>query len=196
MISYGLLRALHLLGMLALAAGLIGAFVIELRMRRSADLDAIGKGLRCEEFLFAGLVFPGALVTGASGILLVFVLGLGFFDLPWLTGMWLLFAFEFVEGNTVTRGHGLAVRREFAGARVQGVLTPGFRRSLRSWSGTFGLCLDLPLGLVMVSLGVMRPMSWSHFGLAVPAAVVIASVLTSLVLRLEPAASRCALRSS
>lgn len=189
MSTLAVLRFLHLLGVIGLAAGLVTAFVTELRVRRSADLRPIGEALRYQGTLGVGLVFPSALVVGSTGILLVLELGLGFFDIPWLTGMWLLFAFEFVEGNTLTRGHGLRVRREFAAACRAGALTSEFERCLKSRSGTFGLCLDLPLGIVMVSLGTMRPATWSHFFVATLLALAVAAALTRSLLRLEPSAS-------
>lgn len=189
MSAYSALRFLHLLAVMVLVAGIIGDFVAELRIRRAANLATLAEGVQYQTIFMEWLVFPAAVIVGLSGVLLVLKLGIGFFELPWLTGMWLLFAFEFVEGNTVTRRHGLYVRRELEHALRVGAVTAGLRRRLKSVPGTFGLCLDLPLGLVMVSLGVMRPSTWSHFLLAVPAAVVVASVLTALLLRLEPSPS-------
>ena len=53
--------------------------------------------------LYDFLVLPGAVMILVSGPLLIRQLGLGYFDAPWLVGMWGLFPFEFIEGNTVTR---------------------------------------------------------------------------------------------
>lgn len=186
MSAIGVLRFLHLVGVIALGAGLVGAFITELRVRRTERLDTLREALHYQGIFAVGLVFPGAVVVGLSGVLMVIELGIGFFGAPWLTGMWLLFAFEFIEGNTLTRTHGLRVRRELEGALDAGALTSGLRDSLQSRLGTFGLCLDLPLGLVMISLGTMRPSSWNHFAIATALALVAALVLTALVLRIEP----------
>jgi hypothetical protein len=188
--AIAILRFLHLVGVIALGAGLVGAFVTELRIRRTERLDTLREALYYQVIFAVCLVFPGAIVVGLSGVLMVLELGLGFFDAPWLTGMWLLFAFEFVEGNTLTRAHGVRVRRELEHALHAGVITPGFRGSLQSRLGTFGLCLDLPLGLAMISLGTMRPSSWNHFAVATTLAFVSALVLTTLVLRIEPQPSK------
>ena len=54
---------------------------------------------------YDGVVVPGALVLLASGawLIVAFFGGWSFVRIPWLAGMVFLFAFEFVEGNTVTR---------------------------------------------------------------------------------------------
>lgn len=186
MSTYTTLRLLHLVGVIVLGGGIIGGFVAELRVRRSSALHAITEGLHYQAIFMERLVFPAALLVGLSGVFLVLELGLPFFGIPWLTGMWLLFAFEFVEGNSLTRRHGVRVRGELEQALLHGAVTDGLRRTLRDRTGTFGLCLDLPFGLVMVSLGATRPTTWGQFLVTVPLAVAAAAALTALLLRIEP----------
>ena len=47
----------------------------------------------------------------------MFELGLGLFSEPWLVGMWGLFLFELIEGNTITRGQFQRTLRRSRGAR-------------------------------------------------------------------------------
>jgi hypothetical protein len=46
-----------------------------------------------------------------------------FLELPWLAGMVLLFAFEFVEGNTITHLYFMKLRRLSIEAVLQGHFT-------------------------------------------------------------------------
>jgi hypothetical protein len=55
---------------------------------------------------------PGALLLLGSGtVLTIDLYGWDFLTAPWLAGMVGLFAFEFIEGNTVTRLYFLRLRR-------------------------------------------------------------------------------------
>ena len=56
---------------------------------------------------------PGALLLLGSGIWLTVAYfgGWSFLDMPWLTGIVGLFAFEFIKGNTVTRLYIMRLRR-------------------------------------------------------------------------------------
>jgi predicted integral membrane protein DUF2269 len=59
--------------------------------------------------LYDGLVVPGALLLLGSGTWLTITVygGWAFLQQPWLAGMVALFAFEFIEGNTIgSRNHG------------------------------------------------------------------------------------------
>jgi bacteriorhodopsin len=51
---------------------------------------------------------------------------------------------------------------------------------------TFTHFLDLPLLLVIVALGAMRPASWDVFVVGIILAVVVAGILTVLLPRLYP----------
>lgn len=103
--TYSLLRFIHLLGLTLIGAGLIGVWYADLRSRQVRDLLLIAEGVRTIAVLYDGLVVPGALLLLGSGTWLIVTTygGWAFLGMPWLAGMVALFAFEFVEGNTVTR---------------------------------------------------------------------------------------------
>ncbi len=99
---YTLLRLGHIAGFVLLGGGLLAVFVSEWRAHRTSDLRAFAEAARYTAVFYDSLSVPGAVLLAISGLLLIVELDLGFFDEPWLTGMWALFLFEFVEGNTVT----------------------------------------------------------------------------------------------
>ena len=71
------------------------------------------EAVRSIAVLYDGLVVPGALLLLASGTWLIVTVygGWSFLGMPWLTGMVALFAFEFIEGNTITRLYFMRLRR-------------------------------------------------------------------------------------
>lgn len=83
-----LLRFLHFVGLIVLAAGLIGIFIAELRIRRASGLGTVEEALHTQTIHGFFLIYPGAFTVGGTGVALVLWLGLGFFDHAWLTGMW------------------------------------------------------------------------------------------------------------
>lgn len=96
-----------------------------------------------------------------SGLLLVHELGLGLLDEPWLIGMWVPFLFELIEGNTVTRIQFRRTLRESRKARERGQLTLEVRSRARTTVGQLAHFLDVPLFLVIVYCGAVRPSAWS-----------------------------------
>jgi len=100
---YLLLRLGHIAGFILLGGGLLAVFVSELRAHTTGDVHVFAEAASYTAIFYDALALPGALLVGLSGLLLIFELGLGFFEEPWLVGMWGLFLFEFVEGNTITR---------------------------------------------------------------------------------------------
>ncbi len=179
--DYLVLKFLHLFGLILLSAGILAAFFTDRRARRSSNVFAIAEACRYERQLGLFLVFPGAILLGLSGTLLVLTLDLGFFDTPWITGMWLLFVFEFVEGNTITFSHG---RRRLAlaeDAESTGRITPGLQQELGRNLAAFTRLLDLTLGALMISLGVFRPSSWSFFVVGIALSLGTALLLTLLL---------------
>ena len=102
---YELLRFAHVVGFGLIAAGLLGVFIADLRSRQLTDLALFAEAIRNIGVFYDGLVVPGALLLLASGTWLIieFYAGWTFLDVPWLGGMVLLFAIEFIEGNTITR---------------------------------------------------------------------------------------------
>ncbi|HTO80265.1 MAG TPA: hypothetical protein VMJ31_10880 [Methylocystis sp.] len=51
---------------------------------------------------------------------------------------------------------------------------------------TFTHFLDIPLLMVIISLGAIRPTSWTQFSVGVVAALVVATALTLVIPRLYP----------
>ena len=109
---YPLLRFAHLLGLTLMGAGLIGVWYADLRSRQVRDLPLLAEAIRTIAVLYDGLVVPGAMLLLGSGIWLIVTTygGWAFLGMPWLAGMVALFAFEFVEGNTVTRLYFMRLR--------------------------------------------------------------------------------------
>ena len=110
---YPWLRFAHLVGLMLISAGLIGVFVADMRSRQVRDLRLFAQAVTFVAVFYDGLVVPGALLLLASGTWLIVAYhgGWGFLEVPWLAGMVALFAFEFVEGNTVTRLYFVRLRR-------------------------------------------------------------------------------------
>jgi hypothetical protein len=134
--------------------------------------------------LYDFLVLPGAVMILVSGPLLIRQLGLGYFDAPWIVGMWGLFAFEFIEGNTVTR---IQFRRTLRLSRAlpeNEPLTGDKQSGARSFAGQFAHFLDIPLFSVIVYCGVMRPASWAQVAAAIGIAIAAALALIFIVPRL------------
>lgn len=181
--DYFVLQFLHIIGVIALGSGLVGAFVADPRARQSQSLYLIAEAYRYKTIFYGALVFPGAILVGASGLLLVYRLNLGFFEQPWLTGMWMLFLFEFVEGNSITRLYFRRVRIARKEASSTGAVTQRLHSEVHTAWGTFTHYLDIPLFAVMVSLGAMRPSTWGYFFIGAGIAITAATALTIIMLR-------------
>ena len=82
-------------------------------------LAELAEAVRNITLFYDGLVVPGALLLLGSGTWLIieFYGGWAFLEVPWLAGMVLLFAFEFVEGNS-PRGNDGSKAAEILGFRV------------------------------------------------------------------------------
>lgn len=186
--TYELLRFAHLVGLMLLGGGLVGVFVCDLRSRRLRDLAAFAEAVRGTALFYDGAVVPGALLLAGSGAWMIteFHGGWDFLDVPWLAGMVGLFLAEFVEGNTVTRAYFMRLRRVTREAAREGRITPELVRARGSGVATFTHFLDLPLLLVIVALGAMRPEDWSLFAAGVAAALAVGSLLTAILPRLYP----------
>ena len=187
--TYELLKFAHLVGLALIAGGLIGVWFFDLRSRQLTDLPLFAEAVRNIAVFYDGVVVPGALLLLASGtwLILSFYGGWAFLDTPWLIGMVVLFALEFIEGNTITRLYFLRLRRLTKEALAQGHVTPELERARQSETvPTFTHFLDIPLLMVIVSLGAIRPSDWTQFLVGVVAALVIATALTLLIPRLYP----------
>jgi hypothetical protein len=188
--TYPLLKFTHLLGLTLMGAGLIGVWYADLRSRQVHDLPLLAEAIRTIAVLYDGLVVPGALLLLGSGTWLIVTTygGWAFLGMPWLAGMVALFAFEFVEGNTVTRIYFMRLRRLSGEALAQGAMTPALVAARREPVPTFTHFLDIPILFVIVALGAARPTTWILFTLATVLAVLAAAVLTIVVPRLYPSA--------
>jgi hypothetical protein len=132
---------------------------------------------------------PGALLLLASGSWLIvsFYGGWAFLETPWLLGMVTLFALEFIEGNTITRLYFVRPRRLTKDALAQGAVTPELERARQAeMVPTFTHFLDIPLLMVIISLGALRPTTWTQFFVGLVAALLIATLLTLFIPRLYP----------
>ena len=186
--TYTILKFVHLLGLVLIGAGLIGVFVSDLRSRQLRDLHLFTESVRSIAVFYDGLVVPGAilLLTSGTWFIVSFYGGWDFLEVPWLAGMVGLFTFEFVEGNTVTRLYFMRLRRLTREAVEQGGVTPELQRARAERIPTFTHFLDIPLLLVIVALGAVRPDTWSLAIVGMGVALVVAAMLTMALPRLYP----------
>lgn len=186
--TYPVLKFLHLLGLTLIGAGLIGVWYADLRSRQVRELSVLAEAVRSIAVLYDGLVVPGAILLLASGTWLIVTVygGWAFLGMPWLSGMVVLFAFEFLEGNTITRRHFMRLRRLTVEAVRQGTVTPELAEARCRSVPTFTHFLDIPILFVIVALGAMRPTTWALFAVGTLLAVAAATLLTILVPRLYP----------
>ena len=178
--TYPVLKLLHLLGLVLMGAGLIGVWYADLRSRQLRELSVFAEVVRSIAVLYDGLVVPGALLLLGSGTWLTVTVygGWAFLGIPWLTGMVALFAFEFVEGNTITRLYFMRLRRLTREAVELGHVTPALEEARREHVPTFTHFLDIPILFVIVMLGAMRPNTWTLFITGTAIALAAAAILT------------------
>jgi uncharacterized membrane protein len=183
-----LLRFAHLIGLMLMSAGLIGVFVADMRSRQIRDVNLFAQAVTFIGVFYDGLVVPGALLLLASGTWLIvsYYGGWAFLNVPWLAGMVLLFALEFVEGNTITRLYFMRLRGLARVAVTEGRVTPQLARARAEQLASFTHFLDIPILLVIVSLGALRPSDWTQFVIGAVIAVAVASLLNYFVPRLYP----------
>lgn len=185
---YEILKFGHLAGLMLLGGGLINVFLADVRARQATSLPVFAEAIRTIAVSYDGVVVPGALLQAGSGtwLILDFYGGWDFLYEPWLAGMVVLFLFEFIEGNTITRLYFMRLRRLSRDALAQGRFTPALAAARAENVPTFTHFLDLPLVMVIISLGAFRPDTWTQFFVGTGAAVALATVLTILLPRLYP----------
>jgi len=186
--EYSLLKFLHILGAVIIGGGLIGVWMADLRSRQLHELKSFSEAVRNIAVFYDGLVVPGALLLLISGtwMIIKFYGGWTFLQLPWLAGMVGLFAFEFIEGDTITRLYFMRLRRVTRSALDAGEMTPELQGARGELVPTFTHFLDLPLLFLIIALGAMQPVTWLLFFVGSIAAVVVATLLTIIVPRLYP----------
>ena len=181
--EYFILKLLHVIGFILLGSGLVGAVFADFRTRQTDDPGIIAEATRYMAIFYDGVVVPGAILTALSGLYLVFHLDLGFLETPWLSGMWMLSAFEAVEGNIFTRLH---IRRRLKLVQASSSNsnhTTAFRVEMEKKMPTFTHFLDLPIFFLIVSLGIFRPLTWGSLLLGVFLAIISALILMAFVPR-------------
>ena len=186
--TYPVLKFLHLLGLTLMGAGLIGVWYADLRSRQVRELSVFAEAVRSIAVLYDALVIPGALLLLGSGTWLIVTAygGWAFLGMPWLSGMVVLFAFEFIEGNTITRLYFMRLRRLTREAIQHGRVTAELAEARRHHVPTFTHFLDIPILFVIVALGAMRPDTWALFAAGTVLALVAAAILTLMIPRLYP----------
>ena len=178
----------HLLGAVLIGGGLIGVFVSDLRSRQVRELPQFSEAVRNIAVFYDGVVVPGALLLLISGTWLIveFFGGWEFLQIPWLVGMVGLFAFEFIEENSVTRLYFMRLHRITREALKAGHITPELEKARAEMVPTFTHFLDLPMFMVIISLGAMKPSTWTHFFVGIILAISIATLLTLVLPKLYP----------
>lgn len=183
--NYTLLRLFHIIGLVLIGGGLIGVWVSDLRSRQMREPVLFAESTRNISIFYDFVVVPGALLLLFSGAWMtsVFYGGWDFIHVPWLAGMILLFAFEFVEGNTITRVYFMRLRRIAREAVSAGHFTPQLEHERARLLPTCTHFLDLPIIVLLIALGVFRPSSWDFFVIGLIVAIVVAFVLTAVMRR-------------
>ena len=186
--EYLILKYLHILGAVLMGAGLVGVWLADLRSRQHSDLSRFSEAVRYIAVFYDGVVVPGALILLFSGtwFTIKYFGGWQFVEIPWLAGMILLFAFEFIEGNTVTRLYFMKLRRLTQEALSQGGITEELEKERGKLVPSFTHYLDLPMLFLIIALGAIKPATWDVFIYGSLIAVVLASFFTVLIPRLYP----------
>jgi uncharacterized membrane protein len=190
--EYSLLKFFHILGAVLIGSGLIGVWMADLRSRQLHELKPFSEAVRNIAVFYDGLVIPGAVLLLVSGtwIIVQFYRGWSFLQVPWLAGMVGLFAFEFIEGNTITRLYFMRLRRLMRSALDVGQMTPELQHARGELVPAFTHFLDLPMLFVIIALGTIQPTTWTLFLTGSFVAIALATLLTLVIPRLYPLGSR------
>ena len=109
---------------------------------------------------------------------------LHYVQIPWIAGMVVLFAFEFIEGNTVTRLYFVRLLRLTERSLEEGEFSKDLIEAREATTPNFTHFLDIPLYFAIVALGSTKPTTWLLFFSACGIALVVAVVLTIAMPRL------------
>lgn len=182
---YTLLKFGHIIGFTLLVGGLLAVWVSEFQGYRTNDMKEFAESARYTAIFYDFLSIPGALIVGTTGFFLVLELGVGFFEEPWVVGMWGLFLFEFIEGNTITRiQFRKTLRRSKLASEKENILTKEIREDVRGLINQIVHFLDIPMTTVIIYCGTVRPDSWTQVLTAIAVALVATALLVILVPRL------------
>ena len=190
--TYSILKFAHIIGTVLIGGGLIGVWLSDLRSRQVDDPALFAEATRNIALFYNGIVVPGALLLLVSGAWMttVFYGGWGFLDIPWLAGMILLFALEFIEGNTITRIYFMRLKRIASERLVSGQSEEKLKRERGRSLPAFTHFLDLPVLVLIIALGVIRPETWGFFFTGLMIAFGVAFGLTVCMRRLYPAGAK------
>lgn len=186
--TYTLLKFTHILGTILIGGGLISVWLSDLRSRQLRELPQFAEAVRNIAVFYDGVVVPGAVLLLASGTWLIvrYFGGWDFIKEPWLAGMVFLFAFEFIEGNTVTRLYFLRLRRLTEEALKTDGFTPDLERARAETIPTFTHFLDLPMLFLIIALCAIKPDTWTLFIVGSVGAILLATFLTIYIPKLYP----------
>jgi len=186
--EYLLLKFFHILGVVLMGAGLIGVWLTDLRSRQHRDLIRFSEAVRYISVFYDGVVVPGAIILLFSGIwfTIKYYDGWNFLNVPWLAGMIILFTFEFIEGNTVTRLYFTKLRRITKTALDVGKITQELEHERARLIPTFTHYLDVPMLFLIIALGTLKPDTWDVFLYGAIISILIAVLFTVVVPRLYP----------
>lgn len=171
-----------------MGAGLVGVWLTDLRSRQHRDLIRFSEAVRYIAVFYDGVVVPGALILLVSGawFTIQYYGGWDFLNVPWLTGMIILFAFEFIEGNTVTRLYFMKLRRMTQNALEGGEITRELENERAKLMPTFTHYLDLPMLFLIIALGALKPNTWQVFLYGSAISIIAATLFTVIVPRMYP----------
>lgn len=183
--SYAWLGAAHLLGAVLLGAAIVALRLIDERIRRATDCGTIAHAGRRADALGKRVLMPGVLLLAVSGVWLVasYYGGWRFLRVPWLAGMAGLFVFQSAWANTVTHPHAKRMRQLLAGTRDADPITPALERVRSEPLASFGQHLEPAVFVLIVALGVLRPMDWAVVVLGCVTAALLAAAMTFYVVR-------------
>ena len=186
--EYQLLNYFHILGAVLMGAGLVGVWLADLRSRQHRDLVRFSEAVRYIAVFYDGVVVPGALILLVSGtwFTIQYYGGWGFLQVPWLAGMIGLFAFEFIEGNTITRLYFMKLRRITQDALDKDEITHELEEERAKLVPTFTHYLDLPMLFLIIALGVLKPTTWTVFFYGSVISIAVATVFTIIVPHMYP----------
>ncbi len=184
---FTVLKLLHVLSIITLGAGLLGVVVSDLRARKAKSFELMVDSIDAMLMFYYRLVVPGSLGILLSGFSMVFgYYGMSALQLPWLTGMLVLFVFEFFEGHLIMKLHYVKLRQAVDRAREVGASVPELERELRARLTLATHFLDVPNFTLIVILGMVRPLDWTLFTVGVVVVAVVTAWLTWYVPRRHP----------
>ena len=186
--EYSILKYLHIIGAVLMGAGLVGVWLADLRSRQHRDLIRFSESIRYIAVFYDGVVVPGALILLFSGtwFTVKYYGGWQFIQTPWLAGMIFLVAFEFIEGNTITRLYFMKLRRLTQDALNQGEVTQALEEERAKILPSFTHYLDLPMLFLIIALGAIKPSTWELFIYGSIIAIVFATLFTVVIPKLYP----------